>query len=120
MRNGVHIDETDVNGRTALHCAASEGRVETVRYLLEARASVNVQDSYKNTPLNDAVRHKRDIVAADLRKFGASALTLPGYELGVQMCQFAHDGDQDQLHRMLTNGVDVNTAVSPRSLHAVS
>ena len=27
IKNGVHVDETDSNGRTALHCASSEGRV---------------------------------------------------------------------------------------------
>ena len=63
MRNGVHIDETDLNGRTALHCAASEGQVDTIRFLLNQRASINIQDKYMNTPLNDAVRHQHDIVA---------------------------------------------------------
>ena len=78
MRNGVHIDETDINGRTALHCAASEGRLEAVRHLLESRASINIQDNYKNTPLNDSVRHQHDAVSAELRKNGAFPITLPG------------------------------------------
>ena len=108
MRNGLHVDETDVNGRTALHCAASEGQLPTVRHLIDARASINVRDSYKNTPLNDAVRHKFDSVALELRKNGCLPITLPGYEMGVQMCTFAFEGDMDQLHRMIINGVDVN------------
>jgi len=110
MRNGVHVDETDVNGRTALHCAASEGQLETVRHLIEARASINILDNYKNTPLNDAVRHKYDNVALELRKNGSMPVVLPGYEMGVQMCTFAFEGDKDQLHRMITNRVDVNIA----------
>jgi len=113
MRNGVHVDATDINGRTALHCAASEGRLETVSFLLEARASLNIQDSFKNTPLNDAVRHKHDDVALALRNSGARPITLPGYEMGVQMCTFAAEGNLDQLQRMLINGVDVNLSVSP-------
>ncbi len=110
MRNGVHVDETDVNGRTALHCAASEGQLETVRHLIEARASINIQDNYKNTPLNDAVRHKYDSVASELRKNGCMPIALPGYEMGVQMCTFAFEGDKDQLQRMISNKVDVNIA----------
>ena len=108
MRNGVHIDETDTNGRTALHCAASEGRLECVRFLLESSASLNIQDKYKNTPRNDAVRHQHDTVAAELRRYGAASVQLPGYEMGVLMCTFGFEGDKVQLERMLSNGVDVN------------
>ena len=110
MRNGVHVDDTDVNGRSALHCAASEGQVDAVRHLIEARASINIQDNYKNTPLNDAVRQSHDTVAEDLRKYGAFPLLLPGYEMGVLMCTYAFEGEKSRLQRMLTNGVDVNTA----------
>ena len=116
MRFGVHIDATDINGRTALHCAACQGRPETVRFLLEARASLNIRDRFKNTPLNDAVRHKHDSVAALLRTSNAWPITLPGYEMGVQMCTCASEGDLDQLQRMIENDVDVNTAVSPSSV----
>jgi len=109
MRNGVHVDDTDRNGRTALHCAASQGQVDTTRHLIDRGAAINIQDNYKNTPLNDAVRHKHDTFAADLRKYGASPLSLPGYEIGVLMCTFAYEGNKDQLERMLINGVNVNT-----------
>jgi hypothetical protein len=83
-----------------------------VRFLVEARASINIKDRFKNTPLNDAVRHKHDSVAALLCAFNAWPITLPGYEMGVQMCTCASEGDLDQLQRMIENDVDVNTAVS--------
>jgi hypothetical protein len=111
MRNGVHIDETDTNGRTALHCAAAEGQLEVVRYLIMCDASIDIQDNFKNTPLNDAVRHKQDEVASELRKSGAASLTLPGYEMGVKMCTMAHQGDMIGLKRLLQNRVDVNISV---------
>ena len=85
MRSGLHLDETDVNGRTALHCAASEGQLQTVQHLIEARASINVKDNYKNTPLNDAVRHKFDSVALELRENGCLPITLP-VRPGLRFC----------------------------------
>ena len=109
IRYGVHVDDTDSNGRCALHCAASEGQAAAVKYLIEAKASLNIKDKYENTPLNDAVRQKHDAVAAELRRGGAYALTMPGFKMGVQMCISAFNGDLKQLKRMLNNDVDVNS-----------
>ena len=81
------INDSDMNGRTALHCAASEAQVGAISFLLEARANVNVLDNYKNTPLNDAVRGKHDTVASLLKKFGARSLSRLGFEMGVCMCE---------------------------------
>ena len=104
------INDSDMNGRTALHCAASEAQVGAVSFLLEARANVNVQDNYKNTPLNDAVRGKHDAVASLLKKFGARSLSRPGFEMGVCMCESAYEGDKDQIQRLLRSNVDINIA----------
>lgn len=109
IRYNVHVDDTDSNGRCALHCAASEGQVAAVKYLIEAKASLNIKDKHENTPLNDAVRQKHDAVAAELRRGGAYALTMPGFKMGVQMCISAFNGDLKQLKRMLNNDVDVNS-----------
>lgn len=109
IRYGVHVDDTDANGRSALHCASSQGQVSAVRFLIEAHASPNIKDHYSNTPLNDAVLQKHDNVAMELRRGGASRLSMPGFKLGVLMCTSAWNGDKEQLRRMLNNRVDVNT-----------
>ena len=50
----------DYDRRTPLHVAASEGRLEAVRYLVdEAKADPSPVDRWGNTPLDDALRGAR-------------------------------------------------------------
>ena len=54
----VDVDQGDYDSRTALHLAASEGRLEIVRMLCEAGADVNAEDRWGHRPLDDAVKAK--------------------------------------------------------------
>ena len=44
MRQGVDINKTDYDHRTALHIAASDGQVDICRMLVNAGADVSVRD----------------------------------------------------------------------------
>ncbi|EKX42324.1 hypothetical protein GUITHDRAFT_88116, partial [Guillardia theta CCMP2712] len=107
LKIGLHVDETDSNGRTALHVAACEGQVEATKFLLQHRASVSIKDKYKNTALHDAVRHGHDQLAALLRAQNQT-LSLPSPEAGVFLCKFAFRNEEQQIQRFLANGVEVN------------
>jgi len=109
FRIGLHVDETDANGRTALHVASCEGQMEAVKLLLAHRALASIKDKYHNTALNDAVRHCQDAVAATLRAQGQS-LSFPGQEGGILMCKYASAGDKLQILRMLANGIEINVS----------
>lgn len=54
VARSIDIDLADYDGRTALHLAASEGRSEAVRFLIQLGASQAVTDRWGNTPLEDA------------------------------------------------------------------
>jgi len=53
---GINVQSFDYDGRTALHVAASGGKVGAVKLLLVLRASVTCQDRHGHTPLLDAIR----------------------------------------------------------------
>ena len=53
----------DYDCRTAMHLAASCGRVDVVNFLVSHGARVDVKDRYNGTPLDDARRENHDEVA---------------------------------------------------------
>ena len=72
------VNYRDYDRRTALHLAASEGRLGIVNDLLNAGARPNRSDRWGGSPLDDALRHRHHAVAAELRRRGA--------RLGASLC----------------------------------
>lgn len=54
---GIDLNNADYDGRTPLHLAAAEGRLEAVRFLINKGVAIQPRDRWENTPLNDARRH---------------------------------------------------------------
>ena len=71
--SGACLDDCDYDRRTVLHLAASEGQLEAARFLIDAGAEIAPIDRWGNTPLKDAVMHKRDNLASLLRSHGGDA-----------------------------------------------
>jgi glutaminase len=53
---GVELDETDYDGRTCLHIAAAEGKIDVVKFLLAKDVNVMPKDRWDNTPIDEAKR----------------------------------------------------------------
>ena len=61
---GVNLNESDYDGRTALHLAAAENKPEVVEYLLKNGVNKDPVDRWGATPLKDAKRAKHTEVIA--------------------------------------------------------
>jgi ankyrin repeat protein len=112
VTNGVHPDEADYDGRTALHLAACEGHVGVISYLIEVKCNISCTDRFGGTALDDAVRHHFDLsnaaqVQALLRQHGASLMD-SNTNYTVKMCFAAWSGDLDQIRVLAENKVDLS------------
>uniref|UniRef100_A0A1U7VYT4 Potassium channel n=1 Tax=Nicotiana sylvestris TaxID=4096 RepID=A0A1U7VYT4_NICSY len=64
LKRGLDPNESDKNGRSALHIAASKGLDNCVLWLLDFGANPNNRDSEGNVPLWEAILGKHDVVEA--------------------------------------------------------
>lgn len=96
MHAGVDVNTGDYDGRTAMHLAASQGELETVKDLRERhKASLNPIDRWGGTPLDDAIRHKRRLVQDYLSSEGARMGMMAGdwtERAAACLCSSASEG----------------------------
>ena len=71
LEGGANVESTNVNRRTALHCAAYNGHLDVCRLLLDWGAKVNPLDVWEDTPLHDAATRGYLSVAKLLVERGA-------------------------------------------------
>ncbi|KAK1641544.1 hypothetical protein QYE76_059349 [Lolium multiflorum] len=71
LKRGLDPNETDNNGRTALHIAASNGSEQCVRLLLENGADPNPRDPEGRVPLWEALSRRHKPAALLLAEAGA-------------------------------------------------
>lgn len=103
IANGGDPAAGDYDGRTCLHLAACEGRVEIIKYILDQDVDVNCLDRMGCTPLEDAIRHHHRDVQLLLREKGA---VLNGHATAI--CEAAASGDIDTIRTLISNGIDPN------------
>jgi hypothetical protein len=106
--DGRLVNYRDYDRRTALHLAASEGRLGVVVDLLNAGARPNRADRWGGSPLDDALRHRHHAVAAELRKRGA--------RLGAGLCgkSTSASGAFTPSNRRRVDGVEDHATIRTR------
>ncbi|CAL5047102.1 unnamed protein product [Urochloa decumbens] len=106
IRAGADPKNTDYDGRTPLHLAASRGYEDVVQFLIGEGVDINLADQFGNTPLLEAVKQGHERVAALLFAKGAK---LHLKNAGSHLCTAVSKGDSDFIRRALACGADPNS-----------
>ncbi|KAD5317752.1 hypothetical protein E3N88_17698 [Mikania micrantha] len=107
LKKGLDPNESDNNGRTALHIAASQGRENCALLLLDYGADPNCTDSDGNVPLWEAILGNHETVIKVLADNGA---TLSSGDVGQFSCIAAEQNNLSLLEQITRHGGDVTHA----------
>ncbi|XP_020146300.1 potassium channel KOR1 isoform X2 [Aegilops tauschii subsp. strangulata] len=103
IRAGANPKNTDYDGRSPLHLAASKGYEDVVHFLIHEGTDINLTDKFGNTPLLEAVKQGHERVATLLFSKGAK-LNLEN--AGSHLCIAVSKGDSDFIRGALAYGSD--------------
>ncbi|XP_068640579.1 serine/threonine-protein kinase 12-like [Aristolochia californica] len=104
LDSGTGVNFRDIDGRTALHVAACQGKTEVVELLLNRGAEVDPTDRWGSTPLADAIYYKNNDVIKLLEKHGAKHPMAP---MHVQHSREVPEYEIDPKELDFTNSVDI-------------
>jgi len=109
VKLGVPPKAGDVDGRTALHIAASFGHMDIVNVMVdEFGLDVNVHDTWGNTPMRDAMRGGHEEVRQWLKAHGGIINEKDADT--VKLFEAAKEGDSTTMHHLLDSGVSPKQA----------
>ncbi|KAK8602184.1 hypothetical protein V6N13_058164 [Hibiscus sabdariffa] len=104
LKRGLDPNESDNNGRTALHIAAAKGSENCVLLLLDYGADPNCKDSEGSVPLWEAMSGGHDNVARLLQENGGN---INAGDIGHLSCTAAEQNNLNLLKEIVRYGGDV-------------
>lgn len=111
---GIAVDQTDINGRTALHYASYLGNKGAVKKLIAAGADVNKADNFGCTPLYSACQNDEldnvEVVEEllKIRNIDVNKADIDGRTPLQIACENCHDKIVSKLVK--AKGIDINKA----------
>lgn len=107
VSQGVNPSSKNVDNRSPLHLASSEGHLDVVKYLIEEKkVDVNVGDRHGNTPLFEAQVGEHQEVVDYIKSKGGSLIA--GNDETNGLCDAVFADDIENVREMIKGGVDVN------------
>ncbi|KAG8466681.1 hypothetical protein KFE25_008060 [Diacronema lutheri] len=105
LANGVNINESDYDRRSALHLAAAEGKVRVVEFLIKNHADIRFKDRFGQSAIDDAIAHREMTTSLLLHESGA----MPNSELSaVRLVEAIESSDIVMLELLVSAGVEMN------------
>ena len=102
---GADLAAGDYDKRTAMHLAASEGRIETLLFLIvEAGVEVSPVDRWGGTPLDDAIRTRHEEAVSFLLSHGGRKGLTAMDHAQSDLCDAASKGDLSLLRELVERG----------------
>ncbi|EMD64525.1 hypothetical protein GGP41_006925 [Bipolaris sorokiniana] len=101
------VNRKDSYGKTALHCAASEGKEAMVRLLVDRGADLKAKDNYGNPMLHSVARAKNKSMMQLLIDKGADLEARDKYGMTV-LHWVAQAGNEAMVQLLIDNGANVN------------
>lgn len=133
IKNGLNINNKDVNGNTPLHYAAVSGHINIVRLLLESGAIHNIENKQGKTPLQLTEDSTIKNLLESVAKLFTAVKATDRWEVaeliaeeksivnakennGTSLLHLAvHFGDRNILKLLLENGADASTVADKNS-----
>ena len=118
IARNVDVNETQLDGATALHWAVHRDDLDTAKLLIEAGANVNATNDLGVMPLSLACTNRNTTMVETLLKAGANsnAVLMTGESV---LMTAAHVGDIDTVELLLRHGADVNATEPVREQTAL-
>jgi ankyrin repeat protein len=107
--NHADPSETDFEGRTALHIAATAGSLAVVDLLIEKKSTVRKLDVFGKSALDNALDKGHTAVVKALQKAGA-VLKWDASKTAGALCDAAREGQLDKLQLLVACGLHVDSA----------
>ena len=109
LRKGANIDEEDKQGKTALWIASSKGFDNTVDFLLENRAKVDVKGGpFKTTPLHVAALNGHFLVVRTLVENGNADINAINYKGKTVLFYGAISNNIEILEYLMRQGAKID------------
>jgi len=111
LDDGVSLDSQGYAGRTPLHLAASEGHLDTVKWICKQMQDINIKDANEESALMSAIENEHDDLAKYLRSLGA---TLDTNFAAKAVSEGAMTNNVKKLRLLFDLGADPNINVAGR------
>ena len=118
LQAGATVDAVNNGGRTALHYAADNGKIQVVEALLNAGADKAVKGNDGMTALDEAQEEGHPaivkLLGGDAEAVAAAAAAAEQKKVDKELLTAAENGDEEGVHDLLARGANPNGAKTVR------